>query len=237
MYRLLIANPSEIYTDALVCRLKDDVQIRTCNDGLETLTALNTFQPDIFFLHTAMPCLDSLTILRRSRFVPRIVLASTNYVDRQMSFQLHTLGVQQLMLMPSVSLAQMHIRNILKDLENGTAAMSYEYLTAMHLQSLQFQAHLDGYRQLCVCIPFVCRNPEVSLTKTVYPTVADALGLTDGRAVERSVRSAIESAWLRRNTAEWSRYFPAEAMSGLEPPTNKQFIGQLVAELLRRGGG
>lgn len=235
MYRLLIANPSEIYTEALACRLKDDVQIQTCNDGLKTLRMLDTFQPDIFFLHTAMPYVDSLTILRRSSFVPRVVLASTNYVDRHISFQLHTLGVQQLMLMPSVALAQMHIRNILADLENGTAAMSLEYLTAMHLQSLQFQAHLEGYRQLCMCIPFMCRNPEASLTKAVYPAVTDALGTADWRSVEHTIRNAIENAWSNRNADQWSRYFPAEVSAGGAAPSNKQFIARLVSEVLRCG--
>ena len=231
VYRLLIANPSEIYTEALACRLKDDVQIQTSNDGLETLTMLDTFQPDIFFLHTAMPYMDSLTILRRSRFIPRVILVSTNYVDRYVSFQLHTLGVQQLMLMPSVALAQMYVRNVLADLENGTAAMSFEYLTAMYLQSLQFQTHLEGYRQLCVCIPFMCRNPEASLTKTVYPAVADALGIADWRSVEHAIRKTIENAWSNRNTDQWSRYFPTEVAA----PSNKQLIACLVSEVLKGG--
>ena len=225
MFRVLVANPSDIYLNLLQRHLKGSCQLRACADGAETLAALGRFQPDILLLQAGMPHLDGLRILQQSAFIPRVVLVQTQLIDRNIRQQMAALGVRQLLVMPTVSMAEHLLRTTMDDLSSGKDLHSPAYLTAMRLHGLRFQPHLDGYRQLCVATPFLYREPELSLTKELYPAVAKALDLPDWRSVEHSIRKSICDAWERRDNTAWSAYFPE---AGTKCPSNKQFLTRLA---------
>lgn len=233
MFRVLIAHSSEVYAVALKRRLDRDCRIHLCHDGPQTLSALDRFQPDILLLHAAMPRKDALSILRQSLFTPRMVLVTTNYLDGKILHQLQALGVQQILIMPSLATAGQYIRNALADLHSSSASQSLEYLTVMHLHRLRFGIHLDGYRQLRTGVPLLCRDPEQPLTKQLYPAIAEALDLLDWRAVERSIRKSIRQAWETRDNDVWASYFPPDEFGNTPCPSNKQFLLRL-AELVRK---
>lgn len=233
MYRVLIADSSEVYAGALKRRLSRDCKIQLCHDGLQTLLALDSFQPDLLFLSAAMPRKDALSILRQTTYTPRQIFVSTNFLGKHIHQQLQDLGVQQLLLMPTLTTAEQCIRNALEDFRNGGASTSLEYRTVSHLHNLRFQVHLDGYRQLRVAVPMLCRNPDQPLTKQLYPAVAEAMDLPDWRVVERSIRKAICQAWEIRDNDAWAAYFAADDTANVPCPSNKQFLLRL-AELVRK---
>lgn len=96
------------------------------------------------------------------------------------------------------------------------------------LHKLRFRIHIAGYKQLAIAIPCFAFDDTQSLTKELYPYVANHFGYSDWHSVERAIRYAILDAWEHRNPEIWAQYFPNQK----KPPSNKQFIATL-AELLR----
>lgn len=231
MRRLLIVNSSEVYALALARRLCGDFDVRICTDGALAPAILGDFQPDILILHTAMPRKDSLSILREMPAQPSVIIATTNHLDSRQERRLLALGVQQILLMPTVSAVVLCLQSVLSDLDQRDSQHSAAQLTAMHLHILNFQTHLDGYHQLCVGLPMGVQNPRQPLTKELYPAIAKILGVSDWRAVEHSIRKAIFRAWQQRDDVVWGKYFPPDAQGRIPCPSNKQFISRLIQML------
>ena len=232
MRRLLISHSSEVYALALARRLENEFDVRICCDGAQTPALLDTFQPDILILHTAMPRKDALSILRETPWTPPVIIATTNYLDDRQERRLLSLGVQQLLLMPTVSSVVLCLQTLLSHADQQKGRQDPHQLAAIHLHILNFQTHLDGYHQLCVGLPLCCESPRQPLTKQLYPDIAKALDISDWRAVEHSIRKAIFSAWQQRDDVVWSKYFPQDRQKQSLPPSNKQFISRLTQMLL-----
>jgi hypothetical protein len=73
------------------------------------------------------------------------------------------------------------------------------------------------------------QNP--SITKEIYPAIAVSFA-TNPKLVERSIRTAIETAWLHRDNDIWRLYFPPGANGEIPRPTNADFVARL-AEYIR----
>ena len=88
-------------------------------------------------------------------------------------------------------------------------------------------AHKAGYQQLLSAIEFFVRDPGQSLSKELYPAVAEKLGYEDWKSVEHSIRRAILTGWQHRDPITWNRFFP----DARKPPSNKAFIALLARQL------
>lgn len=227
MYRVLLANSSEIFAGVLRRQLEKQCDLKITTDGHSTLAAIGRFRPDIFLLDASLIRKDALSVLRQSAFIPKSILVCSNFVDSRVIHQLQVLGVQQVMLMPSVSMVETFVKTVTEQMDRGACLGSPEYRTALQLHALGFQVHLDGYRQLCVGIPMLLRDPEQTVTKTLYPAIAEALALPDARTVEHSIRNAILQAWQTRDNDVWASLFPGCAVC----PSNKQFLFRMARQL------
>ncbi len=229
MYKLLIADSSEPYTDALRDVFENEFDLRICQDGETALEQLLEFQPEVLILNLMLPFKDGLTLLQESAHRPRVILAISPFVNNYIERVTLELGVQYIMIMPTV--ASLRVR--LMDLIATTIAPKEDLnaQTAVLLHSLSFPTHLDGYQQLCVGIPMFARNPGLRFSKELYPGIAEHFGLPDARTVEHSIRKAVTSAWLRKVPAVWSKFFPADAGGEIPCPTNKEFITRIAEHL------
>lgn len=108
--KLLIAVKSEIITDLLVSSLPM-YDVHTCNTGTDALAMLETLQPDILLLDLSLPIMDGLTLLRRSCYKPRYILALTNLATPFVLQAAADAGVQDMILIPCT------IRHILEHLK------------------------------------------------------------------------------------------------------------------------
>lgn len=228
MYKLLIADPSEPFTDALSEVLRGEFTIQIAHDGDTALEQLVTFCPDVLILNYMLPFKDGLTVLQESAHHPAVILGVTHLMTNYAEQKATALGVQFTLIMPTIE----SLRVRLMDLIAAVIPQSSdpESQTAVHLHTLNFATHLDGYHQLCVGIPIFAENPGMRLSKELYPAIAARFGNMDARAVEHSIRKSIEAAWLHRNPRVWIKYF--SPVNGTIPcPTNKEFLSRL-AEML-----
>ena len=229
MRRLLIADASEPFTDALTEVFRNEFELRICHDGEEALEALLSFQPDVLVLNLWLPFKDGLTVLQESAHRPGVILAISTYINTYIENRAGELGVQYIMPMPSVNAVRVRLMDMVATMALPKRDLSGQTVVLLH--TLGFHTHLDGYRQLCIGIPLYARNPSISLSKELYPAVATELGLPDARAVERSIRNAIEDAWKHRDPAVWVKYFLPKPDGMIPCPTNKAFLSHL-AEML-----
>ena len=97
--KLLIAVRSEIIADSLSSSLSR-YEIHTCNTGTDALAALETRHPDALILDLTLPVIDGLTVLRKTSFRPRIILALTTLINPAVLQAAADTGVQDMILIP-----------------------------------------------------------------------------------------------------------------------------------------
>ncbi len=223
MLKLLIADMSEEFTDAVAKALGEEFELRICRDGETALELLRDFQPDALIIHFLLPFKDGLTVLQETSHKPRVILALTHYLPPYAEKRAVELGIQYILFTPTVQTLRVRLMDMIAE-----SQPQEETRVAAQLHLLGFRANLDGYRQLCVGIPLYAQNPGMLLSKELYPAIGAEFCLPDSRTVEHSIRNAITDAWKCRDSALWEKYFPGSSTA----PTNKAFISRL-AEMFR----
>lgn len=232
MQKLLIADGSSIFSSVLANALQDRFQITVCADGKTALELLQKEQPDALILNLMLPHTDGLTVLQKSAFHPRVILAITMHLSSYVEQSIAALGIDYTMVCPSVEAVVTRLDDLTRQSSLPAESIDLHALTKHHLHILNMPTHLDGYRQLCLALPMFTENPQQLLTKELYPEVAKQWGSKDGRSVEHSIRKAIQAAWHQRDNALWRKYFAVNHQGHIPCPTNKEFICRL-AEILR----
>lgn len=227
MYKLLIADSSQPFLDALQDIFCKEFDLQLCQDGETALELLQSFQPDALVINLSLPFKDGFTVLQETAFKPRVILATSSLISPYVVKAAEQLGVQFLTVLPT-SINSLRVR--LMDLIASTIAAKEDAgaQAAVLLHSLNFQPNLDGYRQLCIGIPLFAHNPALRLSKELYPQIALQFGLHDARSVEHSIRKAITGAWARKDVVVWTKFFPMDPKGNTPCPTNKEFIARLA---------
>lgn len=104
-----------------------------------------------------------------------------------------------------------------------TETITYQEQARKILHEFRFPMHQSGYRQLCTAIPMYAENPEISMTKELYPHLSKQFG----RDVESSIRRAILFTWEHGNREAWEKYFPGH----MKAPSNLVFIAAIAEQL------
>lgn len=230
MLKLLIADGSEPYTDALEAVFKNEFDLRICRDGESALETLLSFQPDALVINLSLPYKDGLTVLQESAHRPRVILALATFVTPYVEQAAADVGIQYIMIMPTVESLRVRLTDMI-----STAMTPKKDVTAqtlLHLHILNFHTHLDGYHQLRIGIPIFFNNPDICLSKELYPAVAAHFKFPDPRTVEHSIRNAIEDAWRHRDPSVWAGYFPTNTGGKMRCPTNKKFFAAVAEKLI-----
>lgn len=232
--KLLIADSSAACVSALEIRLRDQLQILGCFDGNTAAELLESYRPDILLINLMLPHKDGLSVLQKASFRPAIILAIVPNLSTYTLHALRELGVDYTMLSPSIESICLRLQDLIRNTHASRRENDLDAIILYHLDSLGIPSHLEGYQQLATAISLFSRNPRQYLTKELYPAVAKKCGSKDLRSVERSIRHAVHSAWLQRDPAIWSKYFPTGPKGKIPCPSNKVFICRLTQMLNNR---
>lgn len=236
MLKLLIADGTEEFAQALYDSLQGVFYIRICADGREALSLLRSFSPDALVLDLMLPGLDGISLLQmavESGICPT-VLATSRFINDYVLDAADRLGVGYLMMKPCdiqatvariSDLTQRIRRPVLSKPEPRTKVSNL-------LLALGLSTKLRGYAYLREAVLLMAARPSQSVTKELYPTVGELCGAT-AIQVERSIRSAISAAWEHRDHRLWNMYFPPDGNGCETKPTNAVFISRLSNGLLR----
>ncbi len=97
------------------------------------------------------------------------------------------------------------------------------------LKEIGVPPHLLGYKYLRQILLFATHNPDFhrSITTRLYPAVAKIYHTSPGR-VERNIRHAIETAWIRGRLEVLEKYFGYTVIENKGKPTNGEFIAMIA---------
>lgn len=103
------------------------------------------------------------------------------------------------------------------------------------LQEIGVPVYLSGYDALHIAISLVVENPDIrhNIQGELYPEVANWCGSTIPR-VERRMRHAVETAWIRGDLEVFQKYFGNTISPEKGKPTNGEFISQVANHIRRR---
>ena len=228
---MLIADGTEVFRLTLAENLKEHYMIRVCQEGHEALEAMLSFKPDLAVLDLMLPGLDGLTVLQRAAAagVEPVTLATTGYFNDYIAEAISRLNVGFVMVKPcDVQAATAHLLDLTERLKESPPAMAdNRTLVSNLLLNLGVATNLRGYAYLRDAILAELRDPGQQVTKTLYPDVGKPYGAS-GAQVERSIRTAIEKAWNRRNEGTWRQYFSVDSEGAVSKPSNAVFICTLA---------
>lgn len=239
--KLLIAEGTEDFRLALADLLRGAYTLRECDNGVTALELMRSFRPDVVILDLMLPGLDGITLLQRAvaEQLQPVVLATTRFHNEYVVEAAQEVGVAYIMVKPCDVRA---VAARLADLRRRThppVVSRFEprdYVSDM-LLALGIPTKLKGYGYLREAIVLMAQDPTQSITKVLYPAVAAIYKKEnmriDARHVERSIRSAIESAWEKRDDGVWRLYFGVKGGENIRRPSNGAFITRLSDSLCR----
>lgn len=233
MHKMLIVERSEDLRLALHDAMHHQYQITLCCDGETGLNTLNELKPHILLLDLELPMLDGLELLRQTEYLPPVILVLGRFLTGYGAQCLRDLGVGHYLYLstPIANIAR-HVAQLVKWRESPDPyAADPQIQTTKHLRALGIPSHRDGYQQLKVCVPLFAQDPAQNMSKELYREVARLCGFDNDKQVERSIRSAIRSAWDVRDEEIWAKYFPPNGLGQTHCPESKEFIARL-AEIL-----
>jgi len=102
------------------------------------------------------------------------------------------------------------------------------------LKRMGFSASTNGYKYIQEAITLTQKYPELRyhhLTTHLYPMIAQKYHVSS-TSVERCIRSAIESAWLRGDIEFNNRLFQYSIDYNRGKPTNSEFISVVTEYFL-----
>lgn len=225
---LLIAESSEEFARSLAAALSGRHQVFFCHNGRDALGLLQELRPEMLVLDLMLPELDGISLLREANSLglrPR-VLALTPLISPYVAESASQLGIGYIIRKPcDIQAAAMRVEDMARRMIQEPPGQDPHSSSSDMLLSLSLLTKHRGYHYLREAVVLMARDPAQSITKELYPAVAEICSSTT-KHVERSIRSALSAAWDRRDPAVWVRYFPPGRC-----PTNAMFISRLAEEL------
>ena len=230
-HTVLIADSSEDFCGSLQDILRWICQVRTCSRGSKALKLLSEMQPDILVLDLMLPELDGISLLKALSASGRkpMILATTCLTSDYIISAAQQLQVDYLLVKPCdvrATAARIQEQLTALDLTRQTASDLQSRISGL-LMMMGISVKLHGFRYLQEAIYQALVQPGQSVTKELYPHVAQVFG-TAAPHVERSIRSAIGDAWKHRDSRIWQLYFPQDGEAGQKHPTNAVFITRIA---------
>ena len=234
MLKVLVADNSAVFAASLVEILRKTYDVKAVMTGKAAAQILATFRPDVLILDLMLPDMDGTEIISvaASYGIRPLILGLTQYSSKYLFGAAERCGITYLMLRPCTPAA---VAGKLEDI------LMYEYRAPMQKSSLDecvsltldmlgFSRSHTGYRQIIQAVSILCKDPTLPVTKAVYPQIARTFSGTREQ-VERTIRSAIQASWEKRDDRIWRQYFLPDKDGIISRPSNGEFLHMLVSAL------
>ncbi len=224
------------------------------SDGNAVVDAVLREKPNVLLLELMLPGCDGLSIIRQLQqtvahgWLPAlpVIIVLSGIISESNTCLLRNVGIDYYMVKPippqSVlervrDLLAVHQDRMMKPtLPAPYAPMAVAEssdidcdLTTL-LIDIGIPASLSGYTYLREAIRLVIdlgTTPDGLLSKRIYPEIAKKHGKSMA-SVEKAIRTAIETAWLRGRTDVLDRLFGYTISAQRGKPTNTEFIAMIA---------
>ena len=243
---LLVEDSRDILRTAKSTFEAKGYSVDTCQrDGIEVLKHFAGKSYDAIILDAVMSNYDAVAVIRAIktdglRSKPAIIVTS-NFDNGIIGREIVEAGADYFVLKPfdfdvlceRVEMLTNKRFGIIRKAERlPLCDVDLEVMVSDILQEVGVPANLSGYRYLRSAIILVINDNSAinRMTKELYPAVAKEHGSTAAR-VERSIRTAIESAWDRGDVDTLNSYFGYTIQNQKGKPTNSEFIALLADKI------
>lgn len=231
--------------------------VGVAHDGVETISLIQEYSPDVVILDVIMPKLDGLGVLEKVRelklnkepicmilsavgqekITQRAIMLGAHYYFIK-PFELAVIAdrIREAKNFAYVNIGSSDILRETKSQYIGKRSLNKEKNLEVEITNLIHDigvpAHIKGYQYLRDAITVVVNNMDIinQITKTLYPTIAERYNTTPSR-VERAIRHAIEVAWARGKVETMDSIFGYTVNNIKGKPTNSEFIAMLADKL------
>lgn len=225
MLSVLIAESSDALRNELNLELRKKYTVYTAKNGEAAMKLLRTQKIDILLLSLSLHGCDGLFFLEEAGDArPPIILCLATVITEYIAQAAKALGVGYIILKPCPLRAVTSRIDDMVRRQQDEPVTDPEQTIAHHLERLNFLSSWDGYFLLRVGIPLFAQDTTQKMVLDLYPEIAKRCDWSNGIAVERAIRMAIEKAWARRDETVWQEYFPGFT----DNPPNKVFIARLA---------
>lgn len=244
LYRVLLANSSEEFSEKLAAAIKQTDRyaiVGTANDGIRAIDLLRETKPEILVVDMMLPQADGVAVLKAALTLEKkpIFLVLADFMTEFISNLLMSIGVQYVLLKPCTTRAVVERMNEIRESMTPRQGMrrtreaNVEAMVTAMIHEIGVPAHIKGYQYLREAILIAVNVMEVinAITKVLYPQVARTFSTTPSR-VERAIRHAIEVAWDRGDLETLQRFFGYTVSNAKGKPTNSEFIA-LIADKMQ----
>lgn len=230
--------------------------IATANDGLDAISKIESFCPDVVILDIVMPKVDGFGVLsnlnyskmnKKPSFIVVSQLTGENFINKAIS-----LGASYYLVKPvNMTMLKERImefgglaapkknsdldeRLVEKALKKSQRSLD-EKLANIFI-TVGIPAHIKGYQFLREAIKMAIDSPDIinSITKKLYPSIANKFDTSPSK-VERAIRHAIEVAWNRGKIENINNIFGIKIYTANDKPTNGEFIALLADKMIMEG--
>lgn len=231
---LMIIDSSEDFRLALEKVLSDAYRIIQCSNGKEALQAALLEEPDVIVMDLMLTEMDGVTLLHeiRNAGLRPMVLAVTRFYNDYVLESGQELGIGYIIRKPcSPDAVSKRVRDLSRRLNPLPAryAEPSDYVTAQ-LRELMFSPRHKGFECLKQAVLLMWRQPDISITKELYPRVGTATG-SSAIQVERTIRSALNAAWSQGSRQTWGQFFQPGPDGQIPKPSNGHLIARLAEDL------
>lgn len=234
MQKILIADNCEDFSLVLSGGLRARFRVETCGDGARALELLRSFRPDVLIMDPMLPNvhgMDILRILKDEELCSAVIIAGRFLSD-------YVLESLRRYPVAYVTLKPCSIQAIIDRVEDLCAGMAPAQVqqpdphcaVSSILLALGMSTHKKGFRYCRMGVLMLAEDPSRQVTKEIYPVIAREFG-TSSTAVEKAIRSAIDSAWSQRSNELWRQYFTPASSGQVPRPTNTEFLSRLADAL------
>lgn len=230
----MIADNSDEFRQALDTILSDAYKIVQCGNGKQALEMALEIKPELIILDLMLTELDGISLLYeiRNAGLQPMVLAVTRFFNDYVQEIAQELGIGYIIRKPCDTKAVcQRVRDLVKRL-NPVPAKSIDprnYI-AEKVHTLMFSPKHQGTKYLQEAVLIAMTEPDISLTKDLYPRLGRRFGGT-GLQVEHSIRTAISAAYRQSSGLIWDDLFPPNPINGTRQLSNGVVIARLAEEL------
>lgn len=235
MQKILIADTSRAFCEAVAQAIPQTYQVITCWDGAQLPEILKSVQPDGLVLDLLLSGADGLYILEtiyQAGLRPAVLVTTAFYSD-YIRVALERIQISEVLIKPcNPTHVAVRIADMVQTMQMRMF-VSDESQAERFLRGLGFYPHLSGFPLLVSAICLLWENPNMSFTKELYPAVAQRCG-GDWKQVEHAIRTCIQSAYKRRDDWIWQLYFPVGREKKVVHLKNSVFL-KCAVEALAQG--
>lgn len=231
---LMIVDSSEDFRLALEKVLSDAYHIVQCSNGRQALQTALLVMPDVIVMDLMLTEMDGVTLLHeiRKAGLRPMVLAVTRFFNDYVLESAQELGIGYIIRKPcSPDAVSQRVRDLSKRLNPMPVKPIHppEYV-ADQLRELMFSPRHKGFECMKEAVLLMWRQPDISITKELYPRVGAATG-SSAIQVERAIRSALNAAWSQAGTKTWGLFFQPGPDGHIPRPSNGHLISRLAEDL------